>query len=63
MFFTGIESRMTKPDRFIPIAIPSLMFKVCAMLTLYMSFSAENGSVHIFVSNYVSDFAMLIVAS
>jgi hypothetical protein len=54
---------MTKPDRFIPIAIPSLMFKVCAMLTLYMSFSAENGSVHIFVSNYVSDFAMLIVAS
>jgi hypothetical protein len=54
---------MAKPDGFIPIAIPSLMFKVCAMLTLYMSFSAEDGPVHIFVSNYASNFAMLIVAS
>jgi hypothetical protein len=59
----GTKSRMAKPDGFIPIAIPSLMFKVCAMLTLYMSFSAEDGPVHIFVSNYASNFAMLIVAS
>jgi len=40
-----------------------LVFKLCVLSTLQMGFFAEAGPVQIFVSNHVSDFAMLGAAS
>jgi len=45
------------------IARIGLVFKLCVLLTLQMGFSAEAGPLQIFVSNHVSVFAMLGVAS
>jgi len=45
------------------IARIGLVFKLCVLLTLQMGFFAEAGPVQIFVSNHVSDFALLGAAS